>query len=376
MDNTEHSINPDELKVSWNDEETNTIISPIRRQYHSESEDDEEEEVKPPTIDNVNNSPKVRIMTPLRKKKENDMNIPKIDNLNDIYVNRSPLRTPLRTPIRTTPVRTPNSPAMSVTDDDEVNDKIMEMINNPLDIDYSHETNEIKTLCVEAFKTKYANLKLNNKGYDIEFPEGKKLNRIHRTYHGHVKDIFVSLNLGQIQIGYIVGIMGLEIFAIKLLGLPMSGFTKLELKRMYKYHSMMIEFGHTMYSFGGESWSLEWRLGSTFMWNIFLFLGVKMLSKYIGGDSMIEVIRDTVDQIVENPVSRDDVESGNIPNTNGSTENDMSGLFNMFGGGGGGGGDNGMADLIANMGTSMTDNMEKNKSSSSGKKKKRFIFDE
>ena len=371
MDNTEQTFNPEELKVSWNnEEETNTLISPIRRHYHSESEDEEEEEVKPPTIENVNNSPKVRIMTPIRKKKE--LNIPRIDNTNDIYVNRSPMRTPLRN----SPLRSPSSPALSVTDDDEVNDKIMGLINNPLDIDYSNESNEIKNLCLEAFKTKYANLKLNNKGYDIEFPEGKKLNRIHRTYHGHVKDIFVSLNLGQIQIGYIVGIMGLEIFAIKILGLPMSGFTKLELKRMYKYHSMMIEFGHTMYSFGGESWSLEWRVGSTFMWNIFLFLGVKMLSKYIGGDSMIEVIRDTVDQIVENPVSRDDVESGNIPNTNSNQENDMSGLFNMFGGGGGGS-DNGMADLIANMGTSMTDNMEKNKTSTNTtKKKKRFIFDD
>ena len=55
MDNTEQTFNPEELKVSWNNEETNTLISPIRRHYHSESED-EEEDVKPPTIENVNNS--------------------------------------------------------------------------------------------------------------------------------------------------------------------------------------------------------------------------------------------------------------------------------------------------------------------------------
>lgn len=373
MNDMSDSFDPDDLKVSWNsvghtndDDQENTIISPIRKQYHSDSEDEDDNMVKPPTIENVNSSPRVKMMTPIRKK---TVNIPRVDDMDDMYINRSPIR---MTPTRRSPVRTP-SPAISVTDDEEINERVMNLVNNPLDVDYSDQPNHIKSLCTEAFKTKYANLKLNNKGYDIKYPEGKKLNRIHKTYHAHVKDIFVSLNLGQIQIGYIVGIMGLEIFAIKILGLPMAGFTRLELKRMYKYHSMMIEFGHTMYSFGGEAWSLEWRVGSTFMWNIFLFLGVKMLSKYIGGDSMIEVIRDTVDQIVENPVSREDVESGNVnPNT---AQNDMNGLFNMFGGGGGGD-DNGMADLIANMGTTMTENMEKSKSDGSKKNKKRFIFDE
>ena len=375
MNDMSDSFNPDDLRVSWNsqndreDEPEDTIISPIRKQYQSDS-DDEQDEVKPPTIENVKNSPRVKLMTPIRKK---NMDIPRVDDIDGIYINRSPLR---HSPIRRSPVRTP-SPAISVTDDEEINEHVLGLVNNPLDVDYSNQPNHIKQLCIEAFRTKYANLKLNNKGYEIMYPEGKKLNKIHKTYHGYVKDIFVSLNLGQIQIGYIVGIMGLEIFAIKILGLPMAGFTRLELKRMYKYHSMMIEFGHTMYAFGGGSSSLEWRMGSTFMWNIFLFLGVKMLSKYIGGDSMIEVIRDTVDQIVENPVSRDDVENGNATGNADSGNNDMGNLFNMFGGGGGGGSEDGMADLIANMGTTMTENMEKNNNTSSQKKnKKRFIFEE
>ena len=369
MDNT---VNSNDLNIDW-DSNQDTIISPVRKQYHSDS-DMEEEDVKPPTIENLNNSPRIKLMTPIRKKKnDNDMDIPKVEQLNTVYINKSPLRTPRRIKSHS-PLRE-RSPSISVIDDDEINEKVIKLISNPLDVDYSDQPNTIKELCMEGFRAKYTTLKMNNNKYDIEFPEGKKLNRIHKTYHSHVKDIFVSLNLGQIQIGYIVGIMGLEIFAIKILGLPMSGFTKLELKRMYKYHSMMIEFGNTMHSFGGESQSLEWRMGSTFLWNIFLFLGVKMLSKYIGGDSMIETIRDTVDQIVENPISRDDIESGAANDNNQNTDNDMGGLFNMFNGGGGDS-ENGMADLIANMGTTMTENMENNKTKTTKKNKKRFIFDE
>lgn len=367
------AFNPDDLNIEW--EKNNTIISPVRKQYQSDSED-EGESVKPPTVENLNDSPRIKLMTPIRKKKD-DMDIPKVEHLNNIYINRSPLRSPTRMYNRS-PLRE-KSPEIVVIDDDEINEKVLSLVSNPTDVDYSDQPNNIKELCIEAFKTKYSNLKMHNQSYDIVFPEGKKLNRIHKTYHSHVKDIFVSLNMGQIQIGYIVGVMGLEIFCVKMLGLPMSGFTRLELKRMYKYHSMMIELGHTMYNFGGpgKGWSIEWRIGSTFMWNIFLFIGVKMLSKYIGGESMIEVIRDTVDQIVENPVSREDVESGNInmdQNQN-QGQNDMNGLFNMFNGGGGGGED-AMVDLIANMGTKMTENMENSKSKPTKKNKKRFIFDE
>ena len=44
----------------------------------------------------------------------------------------------------------------------------------------------------------------------------------------------------------------------------------------------------------GSQWSLEWRVCSSMLWNIVMFMCVKYLSNYIGGDSMIEVIRNII----------------------------------------------------------------------------------
>ena len=47
---------------------------------------------------------------------------------------------------------------------------------------------------MEAFRVKFSNLKVNYPDKKIEFPEGKKLERVHKAYHSHIKNIYVNMN--------------------------------------------------------------------------------------------------------------------------------------------------------------------------------------
>ena len=148
---------------------------------------------------------------------------------------------------------------------------------------------------------------------------------------------------------------------------------------MYKYSHLMIELGGEFYSVGGGGKgpvsSLEWRIFSSFLWNVVIFLALKFLAKYLGGESMTEMIRSAVDKILDNPVTVDNIENGTAADMV-ENEGDIGGLFDGLIGGGGGAGD--ITSLLANLGTNYTQKMESGggAKSSSGGKKKRVIFNE
>ena len=347
------------------------ITTPKRKRLLSENDFSD-----PPRQPILNNSPVIRLNTPIRKNnievKRQVLKEPEIPNLNKTKM------TPLINEERVetfekslTPLKKVETP-IKVIDEEDVNDRVYKLVNNSSDLDYSNETNEVKLLALDLLKAKFDNLSMIYKDRNIKYPANKKLNTVHKKYHEEIKAIYVSMNLSQIQIGYVVFVMAIEFCCVKFLKLPMSGFTKMELKRIYKHHQLMIEIGHSMYKLGGDSggggvgsqWSLEWRVCSSMLWNIVMFMCVKYLSNYIGGDSMIEVIRNIIDGVLENPVSKSDVENGNIQNNN--TEADLLNLF-------GGGKEGGLADLIANVGTKMTENIEKG---GPKQKKSKIIFND
>lgn len=360
----------------------NDLITPTRKtEKFEESDDEDDREINfepPPEIspDILSKTPVIRLTTPIRKKSSpkannsEDLSIPTLKDEENIQtIKITPRVSPVRAPI------TPATPVVDVSDEDEINERVNDLISNPSNVNYDKETKKIQDLCYEAFKIKYDNLKVNYPERKIEFPEGKKLSKIHKGYHAIIKSIYVNMNLGQIQLGYIMSLMALEFLAIKAFGIPMSGFTKMELKRMYRYNHLMIELGETFYTTGGKGGKpdpLEWRIFTSFAWNIVIFLGLKFLSKYLGGDSMTGLIRNAVDKVLDNPVTIDNIESGAA-----GQQQDQDPLGDMFGNlMGGGGGD--LTELLANFGTNFTEKMENKKSGSkpSGKKKNRVIFTE
>ena len=145
---------------------------------------------------------------------------------------------------------------------------------------------------------------------------------------------------------------------------------------MYRYNHLMIELGENFYvngggpGGGGAKTSLEYRIGSSFVWNVIVFIGLKLLTKYIGGESMTGLIRGAVDKIMDNPVTVENIESGTANQM--QEEDGLNGLLDGVMGNGGN-----ITEILANLGTNFTEKMEnKGKKKENTKKKKRVIFDE
>lgn len=351
-----------------------SLITPTRKTAFEDSDAEDDEEVgfdPPPTIspDILSQTPIIRLTTPIRKK-EDEFTIPEIREETIPTYTHSPRKSPRK------PHITPTSPVVDISDEDEINERVAELIGFPGDQDYSKEPKTIKDICMEAFRVKFSNLKVNYPDRKIEFPEGKKIERVHKAYHVHIKNIYVNMNLDQIQLGYIMCLMVFEFLAIKAFGIPMAGFTKMELKRMYRYNHLMIELGESFYvngggpGGGGAKTSLEYRVGSSFIWNVLIFIGLKLLTKYIGGESMTGLIRGAVDKIVDNPITVENIESGTANQM--QEEEDIGGLLGDVMGNG-----SNITEILANLGTNFTEKMEsKGKKKEPARKKRRVIFDE
>ena len=262
---------------------------------------------------------------------------------------------------------------VDIDDEDEIQERVTELINDPGKIDYNLEQEEVQHSCIETFKQKFQNLKVNYPDRAVEFPEGKSLNKIHDTYHGIIKSIYVNMNLGQLQLGYIIVLMAIEFVCVKAFNIPMAGFTKMELKRMHRYNQLMVELGENLYSTGGSQWPLEWRILSAMGMNVIIFIALKFLAQYVGGESMTEVIRNAVDKVLDNPVTKGDIESGNTSKASNSTSDGLGGMMDGMMGGMMGGDGGGMADIIAGLGTNFTQKME---NSNKKEKKRKFVFDD
>lgn len=333
-----------------------------------ENKDDEEEKEiiddfnPPPVIADEDTflaqTPIIRFTTPIRRKREpsveEEVSFPSIP----------PPNIKMMTPVP------------DYSDDDVVNQRVKNLISQSTDINYDQENEKVQDAALEAYTIKYQNLSINYPEYNITFPEGKSLNTIHKHYHEVIKSIYVNMNLGQTQLGYILCLMVLEFICVKAFNLPMAGFTKMELKRMYKYNALMIELGESMYSSGGGTPSpIEWRIASTFFWNVVIFLGIKIISSYIGGDSMVDIVRNVIDKMMDNPITPENIETGEARNIN-AQQNDVGDVFgNLFGGGGDGTSE--LTELISTLGTNFTEKMEsskKNTKSGPNKKKSRIIF--
>ena len=265
---------------------------------------------------------------------------------------------------------------VDIDDEDDIIERVNDLITDPGKIDYNLEQEEVRNACFETFKSKFQNLKLNYPEQGIEFPEGKSLNKIHDTYHSIIKSIYVNMNLGQLQLGYIIVLMAIEFVCVKAFNVPLAGFTKMELKRMHRYNQLMVELGENLYSVGSGSWPIEWRILGTLLMNIVIFIALKFLAGYVGGESMTDVIRNAVDQVLDNPVTKDNIETG-AAKQSGSSSTTAGGLGSMMEGMMSGGNGGGMADLIAGLGTGFTEKMEKSAKTDAAKpKKRRFVFED
>jgi len=321
-------------------------------------EEKEKEEIIDEELQNLEEKPKIRVLTPVRKKEPDFKDIFTGDNFKKLF--------PM-----------PNVKALQIdySDSEEVNERVRKLINNSSNVDYREEHEKVKEAARDAFELKYKAINANYPEHSIKFNRDKNLNLIHKNYHGMIRSIYSHMNIGQTRLGYILLLLVLEVVCIKVFSLPMAGLTKMEMKRMYKYNSLMIELGESMCPAtggdGGESQSIEWRIASAMLWNVIVFLGIKLLSNYMGGESMIDTVRGIVDKLFENNISFENIESGEAKKINSDESELFSGLFD-----GNGDGSDEIGEFISSLGSAFTKNMESNRKGPSRKARSRVIFDD
>ena len=270
-------------------------------------------------------------------------------------------------PLPFSPIR---SPKVDLTDDDDVNDHVRKLVSYPGQIDYDKEPDKVQELCEEVFRSKFQTLKVHYHEYEIEFPEGKSLTKVHKYYHGLIKNIYVNMNIGQYETWYLIGLLAIEVVAVQVFNIPFGGFTKSEMKRMYRKKSMLIELGESLYPDGtGEKASIEYRLGSDMFWNIITFIAVKVLADWVGGEMMVEQCRVLVEKLMDSHITTENIESGEAKNIE---ANEGSLADNLFGGLGGM--DGSLKDIIIEMGSQFTEGSSKNSRKKKGSKKSTLIF--
>jgi len=303
-------------------------------------------------------APKIRVLTPVRKKRTVDFkNIFEGTDFKKVFA------VPEGTKID-----------IDTSDEEEVNSRVRKLVSNSGNIDYTDEPEEVKEAVLLSFEQKYDSISSKYPDFAIKFQKNKNLNIIHKNYHSVIRKIYAHMNISQTQIGYIVLLLIVEVACIKLFNIPIAGITKAEMKRMYKYNTLMIEIGEAMYpEMGGEgeTQSLEWRILKTLLWNIVIFTSIKLLSNYYGADSMTDTIRTIVDKIFDNNINIENIETGEAKTIN-KEDNDMfTGLFESDGEG-----SSEMAEIISSLGSSFTQNMENNRKGPRAKGRRTVIFDE
>lgn len=315
----------------------------------------EEEKIKEDKEEEISvKTPTIRVLTPVRKKKVDFKNI--FDNANFDKIFEVPHIKKVE---------------IDCSDEDEVNNRVRKLISNNNNVDYSDEPDIVKSAVWDAFEEKYRSLSNNYPDYTPKFSREKNLNNIHKNYHQAIRTIYANLNIGQSRLAYIIILLFVEVFCIKVFNLPMAGFTKMEMKRMYKYNTLMIELGESMYPVTGEGekQSIEWRIGTSFLWNIVIFLAIKLLVSYLGGESMIGDIRKIIDKLFDNDINIENIETGEAKNINKEETDILSSLFES------GDGTSELGDFISSLGNAFTQNLENNRKGPQPRNRTRPIFD-
>lgn len=301
-------------------------------------------------------SPKVRILTPVRKKEADYKDIFTSENFKKLF-----------------PIPNVKMPDIDYSDSEEINDRVRKLINNSQNVDYTNEHEKVIEAAKDAFEIKYSSINNNYPEHSIKFNREKNLNIIHKNYHSMIRRIYSHMNIGQTRLAYILLLLFLEVFFIKAFSMPMAGYTKMEMKRMYKHDTLMIELGESMYPTTGgegEKQSIEWRIVTSMLWNVVIFLGIKMLSSYMGGEGMIDIVRGIVDKLFENNINFENIESGEAKRINGDESELLNGLFESSDG------SSEIGEFISSIGSNFTKNMENNRKGPKAKKSTRVIFDD
>jgi hypothetical protein len=268
--------------------------------------------------------------------------------------------------------------------------------------DYSLMSREQKADMRVVFRAKFGTLRASFTEWNIQDPNNDmSLDEIHDTYEGYVRQIMISLNSSNWKTYLAIMFLGIEVIGIKVFGLDFRGYTMSQMKTIKTYDRLLIQLGEKYYVQGTSNWPIETQFLMMGGFNALIFLAVKYLSKWCGGESMAGTMQDLItsflggEGMLNSPkTNKDENGISVIPGIDknekaapagGGLNSLLSSLAPMLGGmmGGdssGGNGNGDMSEMVAKLGNMFTQGMgaPKDKSSipstTSAPKRKRRAF--
>jgi len=169
------------------------------------------------------------------------------------------------------------------------------VLNVPEIPDYASMPEEERKQWREEFRIKFGLLRKGFRDYSIpELDPDEPLEMIHLRYERYIRHIHISGAADSYRNYLLLYFLILEFIATKLLGLPANGFTMAQLNSMSRYEDLLIKLGEKWYVPGGSEWPVEYRIVFLSLFNMVLFIAMKWLAKYVGGENVSQALIDTI----------------------------------------------------------------------------------
>ena len=156
------------------------------------------------------------------------------------------------------------------------------------------------------FRIKFGILRRKYPRYQYpDIPDNVDLGAIHVQYNRYVRQIIIDQgtdsSVGQFRIYFIIFLVGIELFCVKVLGLSdMSGYTQSQLEAMDSYDRLLVELGEKNYGAIGAGWPVEIRLILLALFNAVVFFAVRKLAGSMGPD-VAGLIQRTITGFIRGP---------------------------------------------------------------------------
>lgn len=228
---------------------------------------------------------------------------------------------------------------------------------------YAAMTPENQAEYRRQFEGRFATLRLSYPTWRIIEPDpSMSLDEIHDRYSSYVKQIVVSMNCNYYKMWLIIILYVTEIILCNVMKLNAQGFAKSQIQRIQAYDELLVALGEKYYHQSESSWPIEIRIICTFGMQLLIFLVIKLVASYAGGDVTANFIQQAIDKLnaptsaapppaaapspqessaipeIPPPAGGGDIGSmiGNLMG-NADIAGMLSGLGNLLGGGRGGG---------------------------------------
>src|SRR5581483_9475638 len=154
-----------------------------------------------------------------------------------------------------------------------------EMYNMPNYADMSLEEQQETRF---EFKYKFRTLAANYPHYNIIIPHEKTdLYYQHQLYDFYFRKIDIDYSVHDYKNILILIFLAIEWFFVKILGLPLSGFTKNQLALMKRYRRLLVELGEKRLIGTGAGWPVEARLVMLMLFNAVVLILVNTFISWL-----------------------------------------------------------------------------------------------